>query len=205
MIQVNGLHWPDDVKPSAIPHALEHVKGLDASLRLCLAKKRTRTAVQAGGNVGLWPRRMAQVFSRVITFEPDDKSRECLLWNVPDSVMVMDEALGDAPGRCSVAHRSLGSHRVTDGDDIAVTTIDALALDDLDLLQLDIEGYEGVALRGASATIARCKPIIHLELRDGFGDRYGCSVADVREWLKNRGYRQVASAPGSDFIFEAGQ
>ncbi len=202
MITIEGLRWPDDVG-TAWQHALMHVKSLEVSLALCRAQKRTRTAVQAGGNMGLWPRRMAEVFRRVITFEPDTISRQCCRSNVPSTVDVRTEALGAIPGACGLQRRGLGGHRVKDGDDISVTTVDALGVDDLDLLQLDIEGYEGVALLGADKTIERCRPIIHLELRGRA--MYGFSDTDVRAWLKAHGYTQVATAQGSDFIFEAVQ
>lgn len=176
---------------------------LEVSMARCVAQTRTRTAVQAGGNVGLWPRRMADVFSRVITFEPDAISRECLLANVPAAVEVRDEALSDRSGWCGMSHKGLGSHKViADGTTIRTLALDALNLTDLDLLQLDVEGHEGPALKGAEATIARCRPIIHVELRD-LDQRYGMAVADVVAWLQARGYRQVAKAHGSDAVFEA--
>lgn len=161
---------------------------------------RKRTVVQAGGNVGLWPRRLSERFARVITFEPDIVSRECLIANAP-TVEVRWEALGDRPGLCGIDRQSLGSHRVTAGDAVPVTTIDALGLTDLDFLQLDIEGYEWHALMGAEQTIARCRPLIQVELR-GFTQTYGKSDHDVRALLASFGYREVSQQPGNDVVFE---
>jgi FkbM family methyltransferase len=200
MTEINGLMWPDDVG-TKWQHSLAHVKAsLEVSLSRCKAQKRTRTAVQAGGNIGLWPRRMADVFKTVITFEPDDVSFECLKANVPETVLAVKAALGEVPGVCGMSHKSLGSHKVTEGHTTVVTTVDALSLDDLDLLQLDVEGSEGAALRGAEQTLARCKPVLHIELRDL--NPLEPTVAVVA-WLKARGYQQVATAQGSDVIFEA--
>lgn len=201
MTVINGLHFPDDVG-NKWQHALMHVKAsLEVSLSRCLAQKRTRTAVQAGGNVGLWPRRMAEVFSRVITFEPDAVSYECLAANVStDKVLPIRSALGDFDGMCDVSHKSLGSHKVIAGDAVPMLRLDSLDLQDVDLLQLDVEGSEGAALRGAEETIRRCYPIIHIELRDL--NPLEPTVAIV-SWLKAHGYQQVAVAQGSDVIFEA--
>jgi FkbM family methyltransferase len=201
VITINGLAWPDDVG-GKWQHALGHLQSLNVSIARCRAAGRMGTAVQAGGNVGLWPRAMAEVFSRVITFEPDAISRECLLWNVPKSVEVRSEALGDVSGWCGISHKSLGSHKVTEGSSVRMMPLDELGLAPLDLLQLDIEGYEGPALRGAEATIARCRPILHIELRD-LNQAAGCRTADVVAWLRARGYHQVATAPGCDVVFEA--
>lgn len=201
MTTIHGVHWPDNVG-TKWAHALAHLGSLDVSLARCRAQGRLRTVVQAGGNVGLWPRKLAEVFARAITFEPDAISRECCLANVPPSVDVRTEALGEVSCLCGISHKSLGSHKVTAGTSVPMIRLDELGLTDLDLLQLDIEGYEGPALRGAEATIARCRPILHLELRD-LNTADGCRTSDIVAWLRPRGYRQVATAPGSDVIFEA--
>ena len=202
MMHIKGVWWPDDVAEKW-RHSLQHVRSLEWSLARCA---RTRTAVQAGGNIGLWPRRMADVFARVITFEPDATSCACLLRNTNDVAARVDvhcAALGADTGRCSIQHRSLGSHQVIAGDEVPVTTIDALGLTDLDFLQLDIEGYEWHALRGAMVTIARCRPLIQLELR-GFTEKYGGSDDAVRALLAGLGYHEVSQQRGNDVVFEAG-
>ena len=196
MIQHQGLWWPTDVGEK-YKHALMHVGSIEWAIKYC---RRRRTAVQAGGNVGLWPRRLAESFQRVITFEPDSVSRECLAMNVPASVDVRPFALGAASGTCGLQHRSLGSHRVVDGQDVPVTTVDSLDLNDLDFLQLDVEGYEWHALVGAVDTIERCHPVIQVELRN-FTDRYGQTDAEVRQILKGFGYREVSRQQGSDVVF----
>lgn len=201
MKQIQGFYWPDDVGDKW-HHSLQHVTSLEWSLARV---RRTRTAVQAGGNMGLWPRRMADVFDRVITFEPDATSCACLLLNTADRASRIDvrcEALGRTAGRCGIHHRSLGSHQVITGEAVAVTPIDALALADLDFLQLDIEGYEYEALLGARETIRRCRPLVHLELR-GFTAKYGASDRLVRDELASLGYREVSRQRGHDVVFEA--
>jgi FkbM family methyltransferase len=200
VIEIQGRWWPDDVI-DRWEHALAHVASLEIGLAQCRLK---RTAVQAGGNVGLWPARLAEEFAHVFTFEPDAATRACLERNVPMNVTVSGEALGRAPGRCGWRHKDLGSHRVVEeGETIRVTTVDALDLTDLDFLQLDVEGYEAHALEGARETIERCHPVIQVELRN-LTERYGSSDAAVRSVLSTWGYRQVATAPGSDFIFRWG-
>lgn len=199
MRQIAGFFWPDDVAEKW-RHSLKHVQALDWTLQRC---KGRRTAVQAGGNIGLWPRRMAEAgFRRVLTFEPDDQSRACLEKNVPAHVEVFSCALGAEAGLCSIHHRSLGSHRVVEGASVKVVPIDDFGLSQVDLLQLDIEGYEWHALRGAAETIRRCRPLIHIELR-GFGEKYEVSDMAVRGLIGSFGYKLVKELPGNDFVFEA--
>lgn len=199
MIRVQGLMWPDDVG-TKWQHSLRHVGSIEWAIKRA---RRRRTAVQAGGNVGLWPRRLAQKFERVVTFEPDDVSRECLLANVAGlpNVTVRAEALGEAAGVRGLEHRSLGSHRLADGSGVNVVALDSLGLRDVDLLQLDVEGYEWHALVGARNTIARCLPLVQVELRD-FTARYGKTTDDVLAFLNSFGYAMVSTQPGNDFVFE---
>ncbi|NKC34381.1 FkbM family methyltransferase [Falsiroseomonas selenitidurans] len=50
--------------------------------------------------------------------------------------------------------------------EVAVTTIDALGLDDLEHVKLDAEGFEQEVLEGAAATLARCRPVLSLEVEE---------------------------------------
>lgn len=202
MIEIQGYWWPDDVAEKW-QHSLDHLNSLEVGLKHCTAR---RTVVQAGGNIGLWPRRLGEVFDRVFTFEPDAPSLACLKRNVAihgDRVRVSAAALGEANGAacCSIKHKSLGSHRVVEGaGDIPIVPIDILNLFDVDFIQLDLEGYEHHALLGAVKTIQRSHPVIQLELR-GFTRHFGRTDESIRSFLFDHGYRQVATAPGSDFIF----
>src|SRR5690606_31779742 len=76
-----------------------------------------------------------------------------------------------------------GANRVMAGGTIPVMSLDSLQLKDVDLIQLDIEGYEMNALEGASNTIDRCRPVVCLELRD-HSHHYGTSDEAIREWMR---------------------
>src|SRR5688572_17200047 len=97
-------HWPEYTTPNEKSYTLKHVRLLEETLSLC---KNLRTAVQAGGSIGYWPRRMADRFRRVITFEPEPLIRECLIKNLIDypNVEIRGEALGYKIKRCSLERR----------------------------------------------------------------------------------------------------
>jgi FkbM family methyltransferase len=196
------MKWPSDTRESQKKHALKHVSSLDFAIDLC---SRRRTAVQAGGNMGLWPMKMATVFERVLTFEPEPVSLRYMKANLIlfDNVEVREEALGATNGYCSIERRSLGSHRVVEGNTTLRIPLDVLGLDDVDLLQLDTEGYELEALRGAVETIKRSHPIIQVELR-GFTEAYGASDKMLIEFLASHSYKEVGQQPGNDFVFRYG-
>jgi len=197
MIQIQGLWWPDDVQSKWV-HAFKHVRSIEFAISRCPQR---RTAVQAGGNIGLWPRRLAKSFGRVVTFEPDAISRECLSVNVPFNVDIRPEALGQAELSCGLIRDSLGSHYVTHGSDIPMVALDELDLPFVDLIQLDIEGYEWHALDGARATLKRSRPLVQVELR-GFSERYGKGDQSIRDLLGEYGYVEVSRQPGADVVFE---
>lgn len=200
MTQHFGIWCPDNTPEHKVQHALMHVVSVEWAIAHC---RKHRTAVQAGGNIGLWPKRLSEVFRRVITFEPEMATFECLLKNIPATVEAYSEALADKPGTCSLIRKSLGSHRVffaDDGNAVPMTTVDALALDDLDYLQLDIEGYEWHALQGARETIRRCQPLIQIEFRH-HTTKYGQSDESVRALLALMGYRRLSKQQGSDEVF----
>lgn len=194
-----ALKWPSDTAEHQKQHAFRHVKSLEYTINLC---KHKRTAIQAGGNIGLWPLRLSRSFKRVITFEPEPISRMCLVINVKgiSNIEVHNEALGEVVGTCAMERRSLGSHLVRKGSDVNIVTIDNFAFADVDLIQLDIEGYEFRALNGSIETIKRCWPILHIEMRD-LSSEYGSSNSEILLFLADLGYKKVPMKPGPDWVF----
>jgi len=163
-----------------------------------------RTVIQAGGNIGVFPATMATQFERVITVEPDLVNYQTLLLNVAghDNIEHHRAAFGDKHGTAAVDHpypENIGAHQLKAGNDIKVMPIDALEVDDCDFIQLDIEGYEHLAILGAEQTIKRTYPVITLELK-GLGSRYGYSNEDTIDLLEGWGY-QIVGRVNRDVIF----
>lgn len=200
----SGLWTLPNLKPSSMPHALRHIKE-----RAGYAIKRAHktVAVQAGGNIGLWPRRYAEVFAHVMTFEPEPLTFDCLTRNTGHlpNVTRYNAALGDAETVARINRRSLGSHNIDELDRSAspcrVTTIDKqTALRHVGLIQLDVEGYEYPALLGAAETVARCRPIIQVEMNETVG-KFPWTHANTVGLLSSWGYRRTY-AIGTDEVFE---
>lgn len=193
---------PSDIPPERWASRFGHVASCEWAIAKC---KQRRTAVQAGGNIGLWPRRLARSFKRVLTFEPEPVSLECLRANVPPEVEIYAAALGDHDGTCGIYRKGVGTHRVKiDGDGVPLMRLDSLQLQDVDYLQLDIEGYEYHALLGARDTIQTSLPLIQVELR-GHGRLFGHDDPDVRALLNSYGYGQISQQPGCDYVFAWGK
>lgn len=150
------IEGPGDLD-TALPMLLPHLAG-------------RRTCIQAGGCIGIWPLRLAQFFERVLTFEPQADNFACLLHNTAglENVSAMHAALGNGRKpvhmeRAEIERGNSGAYYTAPGGDIPVQVIDDLNLREVDLIYLDVEGGEAPALRGATDTIRRCRPVIGVE------------------------------------------
>jgi FkbM family methyltransferase len=176
--------------------------------KLMMLTKGRKVAVQAGGNLGLFPKRLAEEFEWVYTFEPDAGLFECLEYNAPEkNIIPVMAALGCENTPVSVrCRRRDGSERpvheglthVSGAGTIPQVRIDDLKLKHCDLIYLDIEGYEFNALRGSVETLNRFKPVLGLEINGNIA-HYGTSKQEFRDWLARMGYEKVARIHGDDF------
>jgi FkbM family methyltransferase len=188
--------WPDEDR-ECIKVIFDWMSDLDRTVKLC---KQRRTAIQAGGNMGVWPWRLAQMFDHVVTAEPD---RECfnLLYDNLDGTPNVDmypAALFDAETHCRMEFEAqnrgaqyIAVDRRGNGA-IPCITIDSWGITDCDLIYLDIEGAELKAIQGAVETIRRSKPVIAFEDKN-LSTRFGTSKYDAEKWIANElGYKVVA-------------
>lgn len=202
MKKIKEYFWPDADERTAgaifgevtrLPIYLKHVA-------------QRRTCIQAGGNVGVYAQHLADLFKTVITFEPDPENWECLQRNVTASnVIAHHAALGDKMGtmetfRTDREATNYGATMVRPASGgVDVMLIDDLRLDGVDFLMLDVEGYELPALRGAEQTIARCRPVISVEIK-GLGVHHGFTNSMLNDWILARGYT-LAEKVGRDIIY----
>lgn len=133
---------------------------------------KTRVVIQAGGSGGLYPLYYSTIFDRVFTFEPDSVNFNCLVNNCTNNKIVkFNTALSDECGFVNIGNpdpENVGMHTVGGGEIIVYAiTIDSLKIPYVDLIHLDVEGYEANVLRGAIETIKANRPIVIAEcLRD---------------------------------------
>lgn len=169
--------------------------------------EKRRTAVTAGGCVGVFPKYLAPLFGRVITFEPDHDNFACFAANLEDTtnVIKIQAALGfqRASVRTAKVNKWGRTHEgVThlDGEGIIPTLrVDDLGLNDVDFLLLDTEGHELEALRGASKTITDCRPVIMCEINKN-AKLNGWELRDAEALLDGYAY-DLAEVIGADKVF----
>lgn len=159
--------------------------------------------------------KFAAHFQRVLTFEPDPKNYTALLYNIRDypDITAFPMALASRSRQkvsMSRIEGNCGAHSMyfDSAEGLPTITIDDMAMpgdEDVDLIYLDIEGAEMLALRGAEDTIRRARPVIAFEDK-GLSERFGYSQGDIEKWLasefgyavKHRINRDVIMVPSED-------
>lgn len=192
-VSIAGRRWrvagdPDD---SYFQWVATHAKGMGeihAVAEAILPPDGTGVALDIGANIGMTALVLGALApaGRVVAAEPSPRTaralRETLALNGLEGRVVVEEcAVSAAPGEAAFhfdAGHSAGSKLVNDGTmdratlasapvTVPVTTVDALvaahALPRLDLVKVDVEGFEGDVLDGAAATMARHRPAFILE------------------------------------------
>lgn len=172
-------------------------------------------AVQAGGNVGVFPVFMARMYKHVLTFEPDPENFRCLEINGGgcENLQMAPAALGAERGKCKVYQpddepNNCGALKVLPSEDgtIPIVALDEFNLPVCHLLYLDVEGFEADALRGAKETIMRCRPLIVIENKGHNpefppeGDPFDGSDA-LRRWVEDTFNYQHVSRLMRDDVF----
>lgn len=117
----------------------------------------------------------------------------CVEANGLDNVFLQNAGLSDRIGIGRIQttddtgeHRGGASAIGDQGQAVGLVTIDSLGLDDVTGIQLDVEGHELPALKGARVTIERNAPIILIE----------DNARTCNAFLEGLGYRHVGTIPG---------
>ena len=152
--------------------------------------------VDVGANIGYCTMMFSSLVGergRVWSLEPDPVNLLELEATVAENrlagqVTVLPVAAGACEG--TVKFEPGLNSCVTPGgsSEVAVKTLDSLPVDRVDLIKIDVEGYEGAVLDGALATLARCEPTIFMELHPQLLTEH--THAGILDLLQ-RHYRQV--------------
>lgn len=160
--------------------------------------KNFRSVFQAGGNHGLYARLFSNLFQNVYTFEPDPLNFHCLVNNCQSpNIFKFNCALGATPKLISLDRPTMqntGMHQVSAAPGhIPMLTLDTFPVVDLDLIQLDVEGYEYDVLLGGVNTIRFHSPVISVE-------RTNSSIDSL---LGNLGYTRGDQSHADTFYWKA--
>ena len=136
-----------------------------------------------GAWVGTWTMAMNSFCGKVIAFEPDPVHYECLVKNCSEDVETHQLAVGNEEKMISLSDDDFTQAKRVMGDgNIPMVTIDSLNLDDVDLIKIDVEGYEMEVLKGADQTLKNVEYLM-IELNNN-SKKYGSSNLEIEKYLK---------------------
>jgi len=159
-------------------------------------------AIDGGAHIGSWTVVLSEYFDEIYAFEPCEKSFSMLLRNVAlecnplCQVNTRRRALVDGPCTVDVVQprpkrRALTARQIRmGGTEVQGVAIDSLNLSGCDLIKLDLEGAEGLALDGAYRTINKFKPFLVLEFNN-LASQFGYTEAGITKALLSHGYVEV--------------
>lgn len=164
--------------------------------------------VDVGANVGSYTiLAAAAVGCRCISFEPDVSTASALERNVKangvsDRVDIRRIAVGADEGEVAfTSGYDTLNHVATPGEDSRVTTVEVATLDSElagkspALLKVDVEGFEGEVLRGASETLALPELAAVIIETNGSGRRYRGSDEGLHDVLSAAGFTPCSYDP----------
>lgn len=164
-------------------------------------------AMDIGANIGVHTLRMARAVGesgRVISFEPmphlQNKLQANIRLNRLDSIVeTFAVAVSDAAGETKMSGSedtfNQGTGRMDNHGETTVQVITGdskvqeLGLTQLDLIKIDIEGYEMKAIQGLAESIARFKPRLLIEYDQAYWEKCGSSWTEFKSLLEKNNYQ----------------
>lgn len=196
MKQVHGVWLPDSDThfgehlaqgPRFNGHGTYQYKKILLALQVVKANGgRARGAIDVGAHVGLWSMVLTPHFCKVYAFEPVADHLACFALNLtkqmsskPHTVELYPYAVGREAGVVSVdtAPDNSGNACVSldhRGTKVKQVSLDAIPFDKpIDLIKIDVEGFELDVVKGGERIIRGQKPVLVVEQKPGHGQRYG--------------------------------
>jgi FkbM family methyltransferase len=161
------------------------------------------TCIDVGGNFGQFSSYLSRTVGatgRVFMFEPLQYNREIarrVLHRLGcDNVAILPFAAGGARASTSVVVDALNTAEahVADRGGEAVEMVDldtwahSAGVDDLDIVKIDVEGYELPVLEGARRLLTTFRPVIICEISGVSAERYGIDPQRVFDFLSRLNY-----------------
>lgn len=195
--KINGFYVPVHDQ-----HFDKWAQGQEFTQNTCLKKfitwcdsqqKKFKTVVDIGAWCGTWATELARYSKKIYAFEPSKSHFHCLeknIFNISEIVEPNMIALGDRETMIELIETNHTQEARIDESKIGkiqMRTLDSFNLTNVDLIKIDVEGYEMKVLHGAEKTLKQCQYLM-IELNNNT-KKYGSSNKDVETYLHNNGWR----------------
>jgi FkbM family methyltransferase len=143
-------------------------------------------------------------FEAVYAFEPHPDH----FLQIPSQAFRHQVAIGAVPSNGLHSLRegkdNNGQGHIVPRDDslipVQVRTLDGFMISNVDLIKIDVEGWESMVVEGAITTIVKWSPMIILE-ENGLCQRYGISRKYIHDLMSELDYRLLEQR-NKDYIFD---
>lgn len=132
---------------------------------------------------------------KVCAFEPNPDAFECLKHNTrkferTNTIVACPYGLSNIYEKTGIEFcgNNYGMARLDGEGEIESRSLDQLQLPACHFIKLDVEGFELKALNGAKATIARCKPVMLIEMNSATLQRQNTTYEEIFAFLDSMGY-----------------
>ena len=215
VLPAKDTHFADAIQsgPMAYGRGTYQLKKIQPAVAFV---KNKGTALDIGAHVGLWSMILSRQFEEVHAFEPVPIHLACFKANLYDrrNVHVHPVALGSQNGIVSlnIEEANSGNTHVTpmgtkSADPFAVNVhrldvlVSEMGINKAQFIKIDVEGYELEVVKGAEKYIRDCKPVMVVEQKRSYSNRYASYDGQVIELLKAWG-AQVMWTMNGDYCLK---
>jgi FkbM family methyltransferase len=155
------------------------------------------TYVDVGSNIGTTLWLFAEEAKKIYGYEPIPHLHatisDSISFNKASNIILVNKAIGNAEGFINMLNSdnsNVVSEDQTDSVRSIITTLDAELKNEerIDLIKIDVEGFELKVLEGARTIIKQHKPRLLVELHPGFIQNYGGDITGVIACIENLDY-----------------
>ncbi|MBI4929253.1 MAG: FkbM family methyltransferase [Bacteroidetes bacterium] len=168
--------------------------------------------IDVGANIGWTVLNLGRLSKtgRVIGFEPDPynfiQCKKNIELNKMTNVTLLPYGLGEIPQQAQIEVRAAsnrGGNRIAVEKKNANETVEIRRLDDIEqinhfpqvnLIKIDVEGYELKVLKGAEQLLKKFKPVLFIEVDENNLNVQGDSVKALIAFLSSLQYRTITNA-----------
>ena len=194
--KINGFYVPVHDQ-----HFDKWAQGAPFTQNKCLQKflswcdsqqKKFRTVIDIGAWCGTWATELTPYSKKIYAFEPSKAHFHCLeknIFNISQIVEPNRIAIGDKETNIDLIETDHTQEARVDESKpgkIQMRTLDSFNYQNVDLIKIDVEGYEMKVLIGAEKTLENCQYLM-IELNNNT-KKYGSSNKDVENYLASKGW-----------------
>lgn len=164
-------------------------KCLNKFIKYCESQnKKMKTVIDVGAWCGTWSKAIEPFAKKVIAFEPDKVHFECLQRNCTINCDPRMEAVGAEVMEVSLTEDNFTqAKRVNEKGNIRMINLDYMNYQDVDMIKIDVEGYEMQVLKGATKTLENVKYLM-IELNNNT-KKYGSNNMEVEKYIASLGFK----------------